>query len=105
MIDLNTLVLPGSGLTVRDADFVNRQGEIAGRGVLPNGDVHAILLVPCDDDRADTEGCKDDIEGASGLTQGSPESRNGPHSETPAPLRSRPSSGYRIPERGIWPLN
>ena len=46
MIDLNTLVVPGSGMTVRDADQINDRGEIAGRGVLPNGDVHAILLVP-----------------------------------------------------------
>lgn len=53
MIDLNALVLPGSGLTVRDGDQINDRGEIAGRGVLPNGDVHAILLIPigwCDDD-------------------------------------------------------
>ena len=53
MIDLNALVLPGSDLTVRDGDQINDRGEIAGRGVLPNGDVHAILLIPigeCDDD-------------------------------------------------------
>jgi hypothetical protein len=52
---LNTLIIPGSGLTARDADFINDSGEIAGRGVLPNGDVHAILLVPCGD-------CDDDCD-------------------------------------------
>ena len=56
MIDLNALVIPGSGLTVRDGDQINDRGEIAGRGVLPNGDVHAILLIPsgeCNDDCED----------------------------------------------------
>lgn len=56
MIDLNTLVQPGSGLTVINGDQINDRGEIAGRGVLPNGDVHAILLIPIGD-------CDDDCEG------------------------------------------
>jgi probable HAF family extracellular repeat protein len=56
MIDLNALVLTGSGLTVRSGDQINDRGEIAGRGVLPNGDVHAILLIPIGD-------CDDDCEG------------------------------------------
>ena len=62
IIDLNTLVLNGSGLTVRDAVFINDRGEIAAHAVLPNGDVHAVLLIPCDknhgDDHADVEGCE-----------------------------------------------
>jgi probable HAF family extracellular repeat protein len=52
IVDLNQLVLPGSDLTVAGASFVNDRGEIAGEGLLPNGDVHAILLIPdgdCDD--------------------------------------------------------
>jgi probable HAF family extracellular repeat protein len=52
IVDLNQLVLPGSDLTVVSASFVNNRGEIAGEGLLPNGDVHAILLIPhgdCDD--------------------------------------------------------
>ena len=46
MVDLNTLVLPGSDLTLTGATFINDRGEIAGAGVLPNGDQHAVLLVP-----------------------------------------------------------
>jgi probable HAF family extracellular repeat protein len=57
IVDLNTLVLPGSGLTVNNAVFINDGGEIAGSGLLPNGDIHAVLLIPCDDDHADAEGC------------------------------------------------
>jgi probable HAF family extracellular repeat protein len=46
MVDLTTLVLPGSELTLIAASFINDRGEIAGIGVLPNGDTRAILLVP-----------------------------------------------------------
>jgi probable HAF family extracellular repeat protein len=57
MLDLNTLILPGSNLTAREGDYINDRGEIAGRGVLPNGDVHAILLIPChpEDNHCDSE--------------------------------------------------
>jgi probable HAF family extracellular repeat protein len=53
MVDLNMLVHPRSALRVRDGDDINDRGEIAGRAVLPNGDVHAVLLIPdgdCDDE-------------------------------------------------------
>jgi probable HAF family extracellular repeat protein len=53
MVDLNMLVHPRSALRVRDGDDINNRGEIAGRAVLPNGDVHAVLLIPdgdCDDE-------------------------------------------------------
>ena len=46
MVDLNTLVLPGSDLTLTAAAFINDRGEIAGAGVLPNGEGRAVLLVP-----------------------------------------------------------
>jgi probable HAF family extracellular repeat protein len=46
MVDLNTLVLPGSDLTLTAAAFINDRGEIAGKGVLPDGDTRAVLLIP-----------------------------------------------------------
>jgi len=52
IVDLNQLVLPGSNLTVVSASYVNDRGEIAGEGLLPDGNLHAILLIPhgyCDD--------------------------------------------------------
>jgi probable HAF family extracellular repeat protein len=57
IVDLNILVLHGSGFIVREADFINDRGEIAGRAVLPNGHVHAVLLIPCDENHPDVEGC------------------------------------------------
>jgi probable HAF family extracellular repeat protein len=46
MVDINTLVLPGSVLQVVETFDINERGEIAGLAALPNGDVHAVVLVP-----------------------------------------------------------
>jgi len=57
IIDLSTLVLPGSAATLIEAIFINDRGEIAARGKLANGDEHAFVLLPCDEDHADVAGC------------------------------------------------
>jgi probable HAF family extracellular repeat protein len=55
MIDLNTLIPPGSSLQLEDAQDINERGEIAGIGRAPATcqDVHvcghAYLLIPCDE--------------------------------------------------------
>ena len=46
MVDISTLLLPGSDVAILDLFAINERGEIAGSGMLPNGDVHAIVLVP-----------------------------------------------------------
>ena len=46
MVDLNTLVYPASDILLVDPYYINDRGYIAVRGVLPNGDEHAFLLVP-----------------------------------------------------------
>jgi hypothetical protein len=48
MVDLNDLVVAGPDIQVAFAYTINDRGEIAGLGVLPNGDEHAVLLIPCD---------------------------------------------------------
>jgi hypothetical protein len=48
IVDLQTLVLPGSDLSVNEAVLINDHGEIAGTGISPNGDVHPTLLEPVD---------------------------------------------------------
>jgi probable HAF family extracellular repeat protein len=58
IIDLSTLVLPGSAVTLIEAIFINDRGEIAARGKLANGDEHAFVLLPCDEDHADVAGCE-----------------------------------------------
>jgi hypothetical protein len=49
------LVLPGADLTVDETDEINDRGEIVGFGMRPNGDRHALLLIPCQNDHADDE--------------------------------------------------
>jgi probable HAF family extracellular repeat protein len=59
IVDLNTLIPPGSGLTLTLAVSINDRGEIAGQATTSNGDNHAFLLVPCDEKHGDGEGCED----------------------------------------------
>jgi len=69
IVDLENLVLPGSGLTVIAGNLINDRGEIAGRAMLPNGDTHAILLIPCDENHADVEGCDYSLVDAAAVAQ------------------------------------
>ena len=57
IVDLNTLVAGGSSSTVQNAYDINDRGEIAARGILANGDVRAFLLVPCDGNHLNIQGC------------------------------------------------
>ena len=90
MVDLNDLALPGSGLHLQDATVINDRGEIVCTGVLPNGDQHAVLLIPVD-------GVESANSGAA-ATQ-SPAPRYVP-SATQRPSQSRWSNGYHIPGLG-----
>ncbi len=48
--DLTALILPGSDIQVFEAWDINDLGVIAAVGMLPNGDQHAVLLVPASAD-------------------------------------------------------
>lgn len=63
MTDLNTFVPSTSSLTLTVGTFINDRGEIAAEGVLPNGDQRAVLLIPCDPDEVDTQGCQEEEAG------------------------------------------
>lgn len=66
--DLNTRIPADSGLQLVYARAINDRGEIAGIGVLPNGDLRAILLIPCDQQHAIMEGYKNPPEGTTTVT-------------------------------------
>jgi probable HAF family extracellular repeat protein len=60
MIDLNTVIPPGSGLQLTNAFNINDRGEILAKsvpeGVMPVDDEdlgHVVLLIPCEEDRGD----------------------------------------------------
>lgn len=57
IVDLQSLVSPPSEIMILDNISINDRGEIPANGILPNGDVHAILLIPCDDDHPNVDMC------------------------------------------------
>jgi probable HAF family extracellular repeat protein len=57
MADLNSLVSAPSALHLFMGALINDRGEIAARGSVPNGDMHAVLLIPCDENHPNIEGC------------------------------------------------
>jgi probable HAF family extracellular repeat protein len=62
MVDLNTLIPPNSGIQLNLAETINDRGEIAVNGSPAGCDVvencgHAVLLIPCDGNHPDIEGC------------------------------------------------
>ena|ERR1700676_2049013 len=57
MVDLNTLISPNSSFYLYWAPFIDDRGEIGGYGSLANGDTHAVLLIPCDENHPRVLGC------------------------------------------------
>jgi probable HAF family extracellular repeat protein len=81
MVDLNTLIPPNSALELVETLAINDGGEVTGNGVPPGcGDVnacgHAFVLIPCNGDQADTEGCNDGGEVTGAVSQNSAASVN-----------------------------
>jgi probable HAF family extracellular repeat protein len=57
MVDLNALIPPNSTLHLTFSETINDRGEIAGNGVDTEGNQHAFLLIPCDENHPNIEGC------------------------------------------------
>lgn len=57
MVDLNTLVPPDSGIQLVEVGHISDRGEIAAQGPDANGNNHAVLLIPCDENHPGVEGC------------------------------------------------
>jgi probable HAF family extracellular repeat protein len=106
MIDLNAFVPPGSDLIVTSGETINQRGEIAGTGMLPNGDFHAIVLIPSDDE-PDNEGCHGTGQNANATSSGpAPLLRGSAAQSSLSPtkivnaLGARFAHRYHIPSRG-----
>jgi probable HAF family extracellular repeat protein len=57
IVDLNTLIPPKSSLYLLYAFTINNRGEIAVNGRDAHGIEQAALLIPCDENHADVDGC------------------------------------------------
>jgi probable HAF family extracellular repeat protein len=107
MVDLNSFVPSSSNLTLTVATLINDRGEIAAQGVLSNGDTRAVLLIPCDGEHSDDEGCADDAESTTTArsapyvqTSSTAQRRSGPASELPDRIYGRLGWNYGL---APWP--
>lgn len=96
-IDLNTLV--STDMTLVMPLYINDRGEIAGNGVLPNGDTHAFVLIPCDEGHPGVEGCDYSMADASAATFLRPALRPASR-DMPLPVRSHRDNRLRFPTFG-----
>ncbi len=80
MVDLNLVIQPQSQFHLFSAPFISDEGEIAALGRLSNGDMHAIPLLPCDENHAQVADCdySEVAESASAIGVGSPPVEQGP---------------------------
>ncbi len=62
IVDLNKLLLPGSDLSITNATNINERGEGLGQAQTLSGDVHAVLLIPCDRNHASMDGCENHLD-------------------------------------------
>jgi len=85
MYDLSAL-FPSGRFKTAEAVFINDSGEIAGDGILQNGNSRAFLLIPC---KAGTKGCKGLVADAAA------------HPATITQERAAPTQGGRSPSEGM----
>ncbi len=98
IVDVNTLISGGAGVTVVNAYDINDRGEIAGWGPLPNGDERAVLLVPCDTNHPNIQGCDySNVEASSASTSASapPKPARFSKANMMMRIRARMASRYR----------
>ena len=101
--DLNALISNGSGVQLIAAVGLNERGEIVAQGVLPNGDLHAFLLVPCDENHPNIEGCDYSlVEAPAGVAQPIAAIRDVSSRGLPQSLPHR-MSRYHFPGRAFGP--
>jgi len=99
MVDLNALVVSGSGLENAGAVGINDDGEITGNRVLPSGDSHAFLLIPCDENHPNIDDCDYSTVDSVGLN----ENFVANPIQTPANATNRLSVGWQNRLRGRRP--
>ena len=103
IVNLNTLISPRFAFHLSLPAFINDQGEIGVFGSLSNGDQHALLLIPCDENHGDNEGCGEGG-GENAVLQTSPASHAEPRGTLPRSLMRR-MSRYGFPGRAFGPRN
>jgi probable HAF family extracellular repeat protein len=101
IVDLNTLVLPGSGMNIIAAVLINDRGEIACTGTtaaVPSE--HPCMLIPCDQDHRGIEDCDYSLVDASTAAQLRAESSPAATENNDRPIERRERLNDRVIRRG-----
>jgi probable HAF family extracellular repeat protein len=98
IFDLNALIPAGSPLHLQWARGVNDRGEIVGSGLDADGNVHAFLVIPCDENHPGVEGC--DYSMVDGPTGAQSEAPRYVRSGRPPLPESRSANRYHLPNLG-----
>jgi probable HAF family extracellular repeat protein len=104
MVDLNTLISDDSAFHLYWAGFIDDQGDIGAFAALPDGDSHAVLLIPCDANHPNIAGCDYSLVAASAAVPQTSSSVRGAASVPPASLL-RQMSRYHLVGRPFRPRN
>ena len=101
IVDLNTLVPPGSGLQLVEVRTINDLGEIdIGDAWDANGNHHSVLLIPCDGNHPGVEGCDYSmVEASDAVAQVTPAVRDASDHTSPQSLMRRMNRSH-FPGRG-----
>jgi probable HAF family extracellular repeat protein len=91
IVNLNTQVA-SSALHLTYAWWINDRGEIAGTGVLPNGNQHAVLLIPTEE--ADRDGIASNAPAPSTVAPAAAPYEGSTSCADVLPWRARPAHGY-----------
>ena len=109
LFDLNALIAPGSSLSLTQTYTINDRGEIAGVGKEKDGsgNDHALLLIPCDENHADVEGCDYGLVDEEAATRVNPAlaMQKQPTASPSTPALNRPSNDVRTMLRGRLGFN
>jgi probable HAF family extracellular repeat protein len=101
MVDLNALVSSNSGIQVQTVSTINNRGDIAANGMDANGNSHALLLIPCDQNHAGIEGCDYSLVDADAAARENPVSGI----QKPATTAPRTNDFGRMPGHRLGPLS
>jgi probable HAF family extracellular repeat protein len=99
IVDLNSLIPSNSGFYLWAAEFISDRGEIASVSIAPNGDTHAVLLIPCDENHRGIEGCDYSMVDATAKPPASAVTPTVPRSTLPALLWRR-NNWFHFPAIG-----